>query len=113
MLLLAGILLVAFCYALKQHGEISRLTEVYVILIGLALKEGILKMGIHGIRGPFSLIIFLCNIWRFFGIIYFVLVQFSCSVVSNSLQPHGLQHARLLCPYPTLGAYSNSCPSSG
>ena len=28
--------------------------------------------------------------------------QFSCSVVSNSLQPHGLQHARLPCPSPTL-----------
>jgi len=39
-------------------------------------------------------------------------VQFSCSVVSNSLWPHGLQHARLPCPSPTPGACSNSCPSS-
>ena len=39
-------------------------------------------------------------------------VQFSCSVVSDSLQPHVLQHARLPCPTPTPGAYSNSCPSS-
>ena len=39
-------------------------------------------------------------------------VQFSCSVMSNSLQPHGLQHARPSCPSPTPGAYSNSCPSS-
>ena len=38
-------------------------------------------------------------------------VQFSCSVVSDSLQLHGLQHARLLCPLPTPRAYSNSCPS--
>ena len=29
-----------------------------------------------------------------------------------TLQPHGLQHARLPCPSPTPGAYSNSCPSS-
>ena len=36
--------------------------------------------------------------------------QFSLSVVSNSLRPHGLQHARLPCPSPTPGAYSNSCP---
>ena len=36
-------------------------------------------------------------------------VQFSHSVVSDSLQPHGLQHARLPCPSPTRGAYSNSC----
>ena len=39
-------------------------------------------------------------------------VQFSCSVVSESLWPDGLQHARLPCPSPTPGAYSNSCPSS-
>ena len=39
-------------------------------------------------------------------------VQFSCSVVSDSLQPHGLQHDRLPCPSPTPGACSNSCPFS-
>ena len=41
-------------------------------------------------------------------------VQFSssCSVVSNCLWPHGLQHARFLCPSPTPKAFSNSCPSS-
>ena len=39
-------------------------------------------------------------------------VQFSCSVVSDSLQPHGLQHSRPPCPSPTPGVYSNSCPSS-
>ena len=39
-------------------------------------------------------------------------VQFSRSVVSNSLQPHGLQHARPPCPSPTPRACSNSCPSS-
>ena len=38
--------------------------------------------------------------------------QFSCSVVSDSFQPHGLQHIRLPCPLPTPGVYSNSCPLS-
>ena len=38
-------------------------------------------------------------------------VQFSCSIVSNSLQPHGLQHVRPPCLSPTPGVYSNSCPS--
>ena len=33
-------------------------------------------------------------------------VQFSCSIVSNSLLPHRLQHARLPCPSPTSGACS-------
>ena len=38
--------------------------------------------------------------------------QFSCSVMSDSLRPHGLQHARLPCPSPTTRVYSNSCPLS-
>ena len=40
-----------------------------------------------------------------------VSVQFSHSVVSDSLQPHGLQHARPPCP-STPGVYSDSCPLS-
>ena len=39
-------------------------------------------------------------------------VQFSHSVVSESLLPHGLQHARPPCPSPTPWACSNSCPLS-
>ena len=39
-------------------------------------------------------------------------VQFSRSVVSNSLWPHGLQHTRPPCPSPTPRTCSNSCPSS-
>ena len=39
-------------------------------------------------------------------------VQFSHSVVSNSLQPHGPQHARPPCLSPTPGVYPNSCPLS-
>ena len=42
----------------------------------------------------------------------FISVQLSCSVVSDSLWPHGLQHARLPCPSLTLGVYPNSCPLS-
>ena len=39
-------------------------------------------------------------------------VQFSCSVVSDSLWPHGLQHSRPPCPSPAPGVCSNSCPLS-
>ena len=39
-------------------------------------------------------------------------VQFSHSVVSDSLRPNGLQHTRPACPSPTSGVYSNSCPLS-
>ena len=41
-----------------------------------------------------------------------VSAQFSCSVVSDSLQPHGLQPARPPCSSPTRRVYSNSCPLS-
>ena len=44
-----------------------------------------------------------------FLLFHFVISQFSRSVVSDSLWPHGLQHAS---PSPTSGACSNSCPSS-
>ena len=57
------------------------------------------------------------NIFTFhLGLISFLIcissVQFSHSVVIDSLWPHGLQHARPPCPSPTPTAYSNSCPSS-
>ena len=43
---------------------------------------------------------------------YISSVHFSCSVMSDSLQPHGLQYTRLPCPSPAPGASTNSCPSS-
>ena len=50
----------------------------------------------------------------FFNAIFGVLssVQFSRSIVSNSLRPHELQHTRPPCPSPTPRVYSNSCPLS-
>ena len=44
--------------------------------------------------------------------IYFRSVQFSCSVMSDSLRPYGLLHARPPCLSPSPGLYSDSCPSS-
>ena len=55
----------------------------------------------------------MCRIsyyWK--GNIFGTSVQFSLSDVSNSLLPHGLQHARPPCPSPTAGVYSKSCPLS-
>ena len=43
---------------------------------------------------------------------WFSSFQFSCSAISDSLWPYGLQHARPPCPSPTPGVHSNSCPSS-
>ena len=49
-------------------------------------------------------------IWSYRNKLLFL--QFSCSVMSNSLRPHGPQHARPPCPSPTSGVYPNSCPLS-
>ena len=56
------------------------------------LRKSLYKFGTY----PF-------NVWS---------VPFNRMVVSDSLRPHGLKHARLPCPSPTPGACSNSCPSS-
>ena len=60
----------------------------------------------------FSTICWGSNIRQTYCLVLRLPVQFSCSVVSDSLWPHGLQHARLPCPSPTPRTYSNSCPSS-
>ena len=48
-------------------------------------------------------------VWHF-TVTRFSSIQFSHSVMSDSLQPHGLQHARPPCPSPAPGGYPNSCP---
>ena len=49
---------------------------------------------------------------RIAGINRLTSIQFSCSVMSNSWQPHEMQHARPPCPSPTPGVHSDSHPSS-
>ena len=53
---------------------------------------------------------FVVNVGCRFSSLRILSVQFSRSVVPDSLQPHGLQHARPPCPSPTPRVYSNSCP---
>ena len=50
------------------------------------------------------------NMWRLTT--HFCSVQFSRSVVSDSLQPHKPQHSRPPCPSPTPGVHPNRCPLS-
>ena len=52
------------------------------------------------------------NLGSFSFYLSFQFSQFNRLVMSNSLQPHGLQHARPPCPLPTPGVYANSCPLS-
>ena len=60
----------------------------------------------------FFFIELLFNTCYIFNINLICSIQFSHSVLSNSLWPHELQHARLPCPSPTPRTCSNSCPSS-
>ena len=50
--------------------------------------------------------------WGIYDCFWMPLVQFSCSVVSDSLWPHEMQHSRPSCPSPAPGVYPNSCPLS-
>ena len=95
----------------SKKQESSRKTTISALLtmpkpltVWITINWKILKeMGI-----PDHLICFLRNLYA--G--QFSSVQFSRSVVSDSLWPHELQHTRPPCPSPTPGVYSNSCPSS-
>ena len=67
--------------------------------------------------GAFSLKSFFCQsgiFWRYIFHCFHLLQysEFSRSVVSDSLRPHELQHARPPCPSPTPGVHSDSRPSS-
>ena len=61
---------------------------------------------------PTVILIIFPYMFSYFSLALKHSVQFSRSVVSNYLRPHGPQHARPPCPSPTPGAHSNSCPSS-
>ena len=56
--------------------------------------------------------LFLIDGKLLYNIVLVSIVQLSCSVMSNSLQPHELQHARPPCPSPTPGVHPNPCPLS-
>ena len=88
---------------------------------GTAEPSGLPSMGSHRVGHDWSdlaAVITLSVFWAFCWFInvsirpQFSSVQFSRSVVSDSLRPHESQHARPLCPSPTPGVHSNSCPSS-
>ena len=54
----------------------------------------------------------LVKFYLFWTAMHMPSVKFSCSVISDSLWPHGPQHSRPPCPSSTPRAWSNSCPSS-
>ena len=87
--------------SLKAHMVISVLTSisfpiftVFLLILGVLIFASISKYYTFLISSHFSS------------------VRFSLSVVSDSLRPHELQHARPPCPSPSPGVHSDSCPSS-
>ena len=82
-------------------------------------ENGEWKAIIHSVSAISSLFCCCCYFWNEHHLVNggedavmspFHSVQFSHSVVSNSLRPHELQHARPPCPSPTPGVHSDSCP---
>ena len=73
---------------------------------GVFLVYESLRVVLHPIREPVG----KCH-WKQMTALRKV-IQFSCSVVSDSLRPHELQHARPLCPSPTPRVHPNLCPLS-
>ena len=85
--------------SLASHSD----SESFLVAQALLIQDGCQQEGfwevVRHVVSPFDLS------WT-------LPVQFSRSVMSNSLRPHELQYTRLPCPSPALGAWSNSGPSS-
>ena len=88
------------------------LPYLYSVLLPVPLIHGFAGFLIYCMVSHSALILTNKLGCKYMSVMISYIFQFSHSVVSNSLWPHGLQHTRLPCPSPTLGACSNSCPSS-
>ena len=106
-----------FSFSINFSSEYSRLTAFRIDWFELLAVKGTLEslLQYHNLEAS------ILQLSAFFMvqlslnetiITSFSSVQFSRSVVSDSLQPHELQHARPPCPSQTPGVYSNSCPLS-
>ena len=83
--------------ASTRHGAMSFLTSLFLAyFLGFAIIKYFLSLSSLLIRSKYPLLLLL----------------FSPSVVSSSLQPHGLQHTKLACPSPSPRTCSYSCPLS-
>ena len=99
-----------FCFSLSTSNEYSGLISFRIDWFDLLVVQGILKSLLQHHSLKASILqgsgFFMIQLSQFSS------VQFSGSVVSDNLWPHGLQHARPPCPKPTPRVYSNSCPQS-
>ena len=105
-----------FCMLTPLYYFLDSTFKWYHICLGLISLNIIISRSIHvAANGIVSFFLCLSNIPLCVCVcvcVYIYLLLFSCSLVSDSLWPHGLQHARLPCPSPSFGVCSNSCPSN-
>ena len=124
MVTLAFFLILKYKHAVFHHSVLCLLWGFNTWLLlcwGSFLLFLIIYVFLSQKDAEFFQILFLCHFrwsWIFlfvclvFFFLSFCLVQFSCSVVSNSLQPHELQHVRPPCPSPTPKVHPNPRPLS-
>ena len=88
-----------FSFNISPSNEYSGLISFWIDWFGFLVVQGTLKnlLQHHNLKA---------------SILQFSSVQFSCSVVPDSLRPHESQHARPPCPSPTPGVHPDSRPSS-
>ena len=110
--------IVLLCVSLHQNTDPVRIRDSSVLLTNLSPSPAS-KLFLKGHESPGDLIqgrFQLGRLWRNLGLCLLNKppgsVQFSDSVMSDSLRPHESQHARPPCPSPILRVYSDSCPSS-
>ena len=94
--------------SMRKISDRTAITNAYIAM----LPEVPIETSYCGFRGSFSLVISCKSLNRMNRYLSVSSVQFSRSVVSNSLRPHESQYTRPPCPSPTPGVYPNPCPSS-
>ena len=99
----------SFSFSISPSNEYSGLISFRVDWLDLLAAQGILKSLLQHHSSNASVL--QCSAFFMVKLLhpYMSVSRFSRSVVSESFRPYGLQKARLPCPSPTPGAYSNSC----
>ena len=100
----------SFSFSIIPSKEIPGLMPFRMDGLDLLAVQGTLKSLLQHHNSKASL--FWCSAFFIVQLSYLCSFQFSHSVMSDSLRPHELQHARPHCPSPTPGVHSNSCASS-
>ena len=109
------------CYSLKSsHPHLlpqsPKVCSLHLCLFYYLTYRVIVTIVLNSIYIGINILYWCFSFWLttfcIIGSSFICLIQFSHSVMTDSLWPHELQHARPPCPSPTPGVYSNSCPLS-